>query len=820
MHSRYERFTPPCDASERRVDEIIAALDLEEKLELLGGEHSGTQANESKGVPKIKFADGPVGVHWWCETSTAYPATISLAASWDVDLAYRFGEAIGRDARARGVHVLLGPGVNIYRSPLCGRNFEYLGEDPHLASAMVVPYTRGCQDQGVSVTVKHYAVNFQEYDRHGVSSDVDERTLHEVYLPAFRAAVVDGGAGAIMTAYNLVNGVHCSEHDYLIKDVLRGRWGFDGLVMSDWASTYDAVRAANGGLDLEMPHAKHMNPDGLRDAVANGVVDEATIDDKLRRLLRLAACFGWLDREQTDASIPHEDERSAEVALEVARSGVVLLKNDGALPLDASALAKIAVIGPSAHPAVIGGGGSAYTAPWRSVSMLEGIEAESPDGVAVVHAVGVDPGRHNRAFRESAFSDPDGAPGLRAEYFNNLDLAGEPDLVRTEEVIDHRWMTKPPAEGIDKARHSIRWTGTLRVETCGEYIFYQLASDGEYLARIGEQVLFDTWGSEESGPASGRVTLETGRDYDVLLQYRPVRGWNSFCFGYEPVAAIEADAQAALDAAEGADAVIYCGGHTRESEGEGFDRSFGIAAEQQELIRKLGETSGKLVFVLTAGGNVDMAPWIDSVDALLHAWYPGQEGGQAVAEIVLGKVNPSGKLPATFEARLEDRSSFACYHDDDHDKRVALSDGVFTGYRHADAADLEPRFALGYGLSYTTFAMENLRLSAGSVSAEESLAVTFDVINTGPVAGAEVAQVYVSDAEASVPRPPKELKGFVKVPLQPGERKTVSVPLDARAWSFFDPTLRDWVVEPGAFRVLVGSSARDIRLEADLVVRG
>jgi beta-glucosidase len=452
--------------------------------------------------------------------------------------------------------------------------------------------------------------------------------------------------------------------------------------------------------------------------------------------------------------------------------------------------------------------------------MLEGIKAEAGEGVEVVHAVGVDPGRHNRAYRESAFTSPDGSPGLKAEYYNNLDLAGEPDRVQVEEFIDHRWMTKPPAEGIDKARHSIRWTGTLRVETGGEYVFYQQASDGEYVARIGDQVLFDTWGSEESGPASGRLTLEAGRDYDVLLQYRPVRGWNSFCFGYEPVSAIEADVQAALAAAQGADAAIYCGGHTRESEGEGFDRSFGIDEEQQELIRRLGQAAGRLVLVLTAGGNVDMGPWIDSVDALLHAWYPGQEGGRAVAEIVLGRTNPSGKLPATFESRLEDRSSFACYHDDDHDKRVALSDGVFTGYRHADAENIEPRFAFGFGLSYTTFALENLRLSSRTVSAEESLAVTFDVLNTGSMAGAEVAQVYVADVEASVPRPPKELKGFVKVALEPGERKTVSVPLDARAWSFFDPTLRDWVVEPGRFRVLVGVSARDIHLEADVTVRG
>ena len=313
MHSSYAHFAKPTPAVEKRIDEMLDELSLDEKIDMIGGVTASDEGNTlgvpHAGIPALKMADGPVGVHWWTDASTTYPATIGLAASWDRELSRRMGQGLGRDARARGVHILLGPGVNIYRSPLCGRNFEYMGEDPCLAAAMVVPYIQACQGEGVATTVKHYAANFQEYDRYNVSSDIDERTLREVYLPAFKAAICDGGSACLMTAYNLVNGQHCSEHDRLINEVLKGEWGFDGVVMSDWVSVYSTVGPVNGGLDLEMPRALFMNRAKIHPALANGLVTEHAIDDKVRRLLRVAACFAE-GRDDTGRRSDHRSGRA------------------------------------------------------------------------------------------------------------------------------------------------------------------------------------------------------------------------------------------------------------------------------------------------------------------------------------------------------------------------------------------------------------------------------------------------------------------------------------------------------------------------------
>ena len=479
MHSRHAHFTPPSADIERRIQRLIDQLGVSEKIRLLGGKpgQSGPQANSATyaldaiGLPELRMADGPMGVHWWCDASTAYPALIAAAASWDPELWYKLGSALGRDCRARGVHILLAPGVNIYRSALCGRNFEYAGEDPFLSSRFAVAYVRGVQDQGVSATVKHFAVNYQEYGRHTVSSDVDERTLHEVYLPAFKAAVTEGGCGALMTAYNLVNGVHCSEHPGLILETLKGEWKFDGVVMSDWLSTYSVAPAANAGLDLEMPTADQFTPEHLLPVLARGEVSQATLDDKVRRVLRLAACFGWLDHEQKDASIPYRDPATAQVALELARAGIVLLKNQRKLlPLDRARVKTIAVLGPYAHPAVFGGGGSSFTPPHRAISLLEGFRELAP-GVEILHAAGPDPNPQRGVFASSVFGSAHGA-GLWGEYFDNNELSGEPRASQLDERVDFAWGVRPPAEGITEKQFSIRWTGFLRPEHSGLHSFY------------------------------------------------------------------------------------------------------------------------------------------------------------------------------------------------------------------------------------------------------------------------------------------------------------------------------------------------------------
>jgi beta-glucosidase len=825
MHSRYARFTPPSADVEQRIQRLLDQLTTAEKILLLGGKpgKGGAQANsatfalESIGLPELRMADGPMGVHWWCDASTAYPALIAAAASWDPELWYRLGTSLGRDCRARGVHILLAPGVNIYRGPWCGRNFEYAGEDPYLSSRFAVAYIRGVQDQGVAATVKHYAVNYAEYGRHTVSSDLDARTLHEIYLPAFRAAVGEGGSGALMTAYNLVNGVHCSEHPGLILEILKGEWQFDGVVMSDWLSTYSVADAANAGLDLEMPSAEMFTQANLSTALAQGEVAMGTIDDKVRRILRLAACFGWLDHEQKDASIPEQDPSSRQVALELARSGSVLLKNEaGTLPLDPAQVKTIAVLGPYAHPAVFGGGGSSYTPPHDAVSLLRGIQELCP-GARVLHAAGPDPNPQHGVFAGSVFSSAHGA-GLWGEYFDNAQLEGEPTATRLDEHIDFAWGVRPPAPGITVPRFSIRWTGSLRVTRSGTHLFHTRSHDSEYRVWLDERLVIDNASEVKNGPHRADLQLEAGREYALKIEYRKTRFFSGMQFGWQWSDGGAKEIAECVALARQADVAIVTGGWDNVSEAEGFDRDFAMNPEIEALLLAVAAAQPKTVVVLTAGGNLDMNRFIDRVPAVLHAFYPGEAGGQALAEILFGQVNPSGRLPATFEKRVEDRSCFGSYFDSDGDQRVVLEDGIFTGYRHFDRTGIEPRFAFGFGLSYTTFRHSGLRLSHERLSAGQDLELSVDVTNTGTRAGAEVVQVYVRDVACRLPRPEKELKGFARVLLEPGESRRATVLLQADAFEYYDPEQRRWLLEPGEFEVLVGASATDIRQRARLVI--
>ena len=822
MFSEYEYFQHPNSDMEERVNQLINRLTLDEKIDLVSGDLSGkaTKGNERVGIPQLKMADGPVGVHWWCDASTAYPATICATSSWDPALVRRLGAGLGRDGRARGIHILLAPGVNMYRSPLCGRNFEYMGEDPCLAAKMVTQYVRGCQNQGVATTVKHYAVNFQEYNRHHVSSDVDERTLREVYLPAFEAAVRDGGTAALMTAYNLVNGQHCSEHHWLNNEVLRGEWGFDGLVMSDWVSTYSVVGALNGGLDLEMPRAAVLTPEAVRPAVENGLVSEATLDDKLRRLLRVAAAFGWLDREQKDDSIPQDDPETSRIALDVARAGMVLLKNqDDILPLKPS-VKKLAVIGYHAAEPVICGGGSAFTTPNHTTSILGALKDQLDESVTVTHAMGVNPMRHLDAFRESAFYTPAGTQGLQAEIYAGHDISSEPVASETMGRLDVKWTIDTLPRGLDGDTFSVRWRGELRPEKDGMHVIYAQPHGGASRLQVGDHVLYDTERHPDNHLRSFELELEAGRSYPVDAVFYSDRQNCGMHVGWESAEAIAADRRQAVEVAAAADAVVVCVGFTKETEREGADRTFALPEDAERLLQEITAVNSQTVATIHAGGGVDMANWLDRIKGLLYVWYPGQEGGTAAAEILLGNINPSGKLPITIEKRLEDRSSSACYHDTDDDLRVQLLDGVFGGYRHVDRTGIEPRFPFGFGLSYTTFAYENLRLSASKVTAREGLEVSFDVVNTGKRRGAEVVQLYIGDRECSVKRPVKELKNFAKVDLDPDERRSVSLRIDERALRFYHPDCRGWCVEPGDFDVFVGASAADIRLTGTFRVIG
>jgi beta-glucosidase len=802
--------TPPKPEVEKRVDSILGKMTTDEKLEIIGGINDFyTRPIPRLGVPSLRMSDGPMGVHDYGLT-TAYPAGIALAASWDVDLAERFGASMGKDARARGVHFILAPGMNIYRAPMNGRNFEYFGEDPFLASRMAVAVIEGIQGQRVIATAKHFAGNNSEFARMTLSSDIDERTLREIYLPAFEASVKEAHVGAVMDGYNLVNGTYMTQNVHLNSEILKQEWGFDGILMSDWGATHDGIAAANGGLDLEMPSPSFMNRDKLVPALNQGTLPVATLDDKVRRILRKAIEFGFLDQPQTDISVPTYSQEGRQVALDVARGSMVLLKNSGnLLPLDENKVKTIAVIGPDAYPAVISGGGSAESKPFNAVSCLEGISHRLGTKAKVLYAVDVPP--LDEVFESSEFvTSPGGESGLKGEYFSNEELKGTPALVRTDKHVHFDWGEGSFATGEPVDHFSARWTGYFIPKESGDYKFYTSADDGVRLY-VGDEIAIDDWQPHSQTLDTASRHLEAGHAYKIRLEYFESVGSAIVGFGV-----IRAEAFIGRDTkplAAKADTVVICAGFDPKTEGEGFDRPFELPGGQDELIRQISSVNKNVIVVLTAGGNVDMTRWIENVPAILHAWYPGQEGGIALAQILFGDYSPSGKLPASFESRWEDNPTFHSYYPASGSNRVQYSEGVFLGYRHYDRSETKPLFAFGYGLSYTTFAYSKLSVTP-SGNLNDPVSVSFDVKNTGNRATAEVAELYVGDSHSSVPRPVKELKGFAKVNLKPGETRRVTLTLNRRAFSFYDVRKKDWSAEPGDFTILVGGSSDSIQLRS------
>src|SRR6267378_86446 len=800
---------------EKRVDALLAKMTLDEKLTLLGGvDDFYTKPIPRLGIPSLRMSDGPLGVHDYGPT-TAYPAGIALAASWDTELAHLVGIMMGKDARARGVHFVLAPGMNIYRAPMNGRNFEYLGEDPYLASRVAVSLIEGIQSRGVIATAKHFAVNNQEYGRMDHSSDVDERTLREIYLPAFEAAVKEAKVGALMDAYNLVNGAYMTENNFLNNVIARKEWGFDGIIMSDWGATHDGKAAANGGLDLEMPSALFMNKQTLLPFVQSGEIPPATIDDKVRRILRKAIQFGFYDREQTDATIPLYSQEGRQLALEEASSGIVLLKNEnGILPLEKNKIKTLAVLGPNAYPAVIGGGGSSLTKPFDAISFLEGISNYLGKSVRVDYVIEDLP--LDEIVKNTQFvTSPGGPQGLKGEYFNNELLEGAPALVRTDEKIGFRWAEGSYVNGGPLDHFSVRWSGYFIPGTDDDYKFFASADDGVRLY-VNDQRVIDDWQRHGETLDTYSVHLEQGKPYKILLEYFENVGTATARFGIAPATrSLGASTRAATAKA---DAVVLCMGFDPSSEGEGFDRTFRLPGGQDAFIQQIAAINKNVIVVLTAGGNVDMTRWIDTVPVLMHAWYPGQEGGTALAQILFGEINPSGKLPASFERRWEDNAAFDSYYPKRADKHIEYQEGVFLGYRHFDRSKVQPLFAFGYGLSYTTFQYSGLSISPSSADLSAPVNVSFNIKNNGPREGAEIAEIYVGDSHASIPRPVKELKGFAKVHLRPGETKRVSLKLDRRAFSYFDVKQKNWKAEPGKFSIRVGRFSEKIERQGEFTL--
>ncbi len=797
-------------AIEARADAMLKQLSLEEKIDLIGGvDDFYIREIKHIGLPELKMADGPFGVRNYGPATTF--GGMGLAATWDPELVARMGAVIGRDARARGVHFMLGPGVNISRSPLCGRNFEYFGEDPFLASRTAVAYIEGMQSQGVSATIKHFMGNNQEFLRHDGDSIIDERTMREIYLPTFEAAVKEAHVGAIMDSYNLINGQHATQNGFLNNQVAKKEWGFEGLIMSDWDATYDGVAAANGGLDLEMPAGKFMNRATLLPAVKAGKVSESTIDDKVRRILRTAIRFGWLDREQTDLSVPLYNVKGGEVALEAARSSMVLLKNDGnLLPLDKTKLKTIAVIGPDAYPAPVVGGGSAGVRPFGAVSYLEGLAGYLGSGATVYYDRGVL--SLGDLADATAFSiDAAGKePGIELSAFNNTQLSGEPAVHRTDQHInaDHSL-----GDGINQNEVSARWSGYFTPSDPGEHlIFVQGPGEGGgYKLYVDDKLVIDSWELARAQVSQVRLLLAAG-PHKIRFEYSVHWSWGGpsvrLCI-LRPDRVVNASAKAL---ASKADAVVLAAGFDHDSESEGADRTFELPPAQDELINQIAAVNKNTIVVVTSGGAVDMNAWLDHVQALFESWYGGQAQGTALAQLLFGEYSPSGKLPVMFERRWEDNPAHENYYPKAGVKRIEYKEGLFIGYRHFDEGTVKPQFPFGYGLSYTTFAYKNLSVTPATVSGDEPVTVSFDLTNTGHRAAAEVAEVYVGELHPIVPRPVKELKGFAKVRLDAGETKHISLTLDRRAFAYYNVEKHDWTVDAADFNVYVGSSSARIEL--------
>jgi beta-glucosidase len=813
-----------------RVDAFLGKMTLDQKLDYIGGTGFAVRAMPSLGLPALQMSDGPLGVRSNQKfPSTVYAGGIGLAASWDPRLAERVGAGIGTDAHARGIHFMLGPGVNIYRAPMNGRNFEYFGEDPFLAATVAAAYITGMQQQGVSPTVKHFLGNNSEFLRHDSDSIIDERTAREIYLPAFESAVKNAHVGAIMDSYNLINGEHSTQNGYFNIDVARKQWGFQGVMMSDWVATYDAVGAANGGLDLEMPKGKYMNKENLLPAIRDGRVKESVIDEKVRYILTTAARFGWLDRDQTDLSLSKYNEENHRVALEGARESIVLLKNDGSvLPLDKQKIKSILVVGPDAWPAQPVAGGSGKAVPFSAVSILEGIASYLGTSATIYYERGLPPMIDLANSTEFSTAAQNGAPGLKLESFANGDLSGKPVSTRTVQHLDFAAKDWDDFADMDEALElleagkkalSRRWTGVYIAPAASSYIVAaEYSGEGNgYRLLVDDKLIFDTWKYATALQDHATLNLSAGPHKIVAEAYQNFPVGGHLRIGIIDQHKIVSAAAKALAAK--VDSVIVAAGFDANSESEGSDRTFSLPFGQEELIRELAAANKNTIVTVTSGGNVDPVAWLDRVPAYLELWYPGERGGTALAEILFGAVNPSGHLPVTFERRWADNPVHDSYYPELGTNRVVYKEGVFVGYRGYEHNHVQPLYPFGYGLSYTTFQYSHIQVEpAGESSTGARYNVTFDVTNTGQRLGADVAQVYVAEADPKIPRPPKELKGFSRVDLAAGETKHVSVSLNPRAFTFYDAAAKHWHADAGRYTVEVGRSSEDVPLHADVTV--
>jgi beta-glucosidase len=824
------------DPAEKLANEKLAKMTLEEKVSLCRGNSTfSINAIPRVGInDELTMDDGPHNVR--PETargsfasagadndySTSLPTLTALAATWDTNDATQFGNVIGEEARDRGKDIMLGPGVNIMRTPLNGRNFEYMGEDPALASAMVVPEICAMQSHDVAACVKHFVLNNQELNRGDVNVEVDERTLREIYLPAFHAAVVDGEVLSVMNAYNRFRGVHCSENAYLNLDILKGEWGFKGLVVSDWGGVHSTVNAALNGLDVEMDAGNNIRyfKQPLIDAVREGKVPEQVVDDKARRVLYVMSRLHMLDGVSRQHGSINTPEHQA-IARKIAEDAIVLLKNDGnLLPLDKSTVKTLLVVGDNAIRKHCTEGGSAMGKPPYEITPLEGLHNLLGDGVKIeyvpVPGAGMLTPIPASCLAEGNAVSVAGTKSWTVNFFNNTKLQDTPAITRYDSQPSIHCNGQSPAAGVNPDNFSARYTVSVVAPETGDYRVGFTCDDGARLF-INDKLIIDSWSDGAKRSKSTIVNLQAGKTYRFRAEYFQASGDAVFSVGWQTPSSKSAPFASLLAKAKAADAVILFTGDNHDIEQEGIDRSdIMLPAGQDDMVKALLPTNSKTVVVNLSGAPVAM-PWVEDARAIVQYWFSGMEGGNALSRVLFGEVNPSGKLPFTFPVKLAD--SPAHFLGNYNPDSVNYAEGVFVGYRWFDARNITPLFPFGYGLSYTTFEIGDPELSAQEINNEGSVTVKVKVTNTGKRAGAEVVQLYVAEEKPSVPRPPKELKSFRKVFLQPGESQTVELPVTTHDLAFWDVTTHDWKTNAGKFDLLIGNSSRNIMQELLLTVK-
>ncbi len=809
---------------EARIESLIEQMTIEEQVSLLAGANFWeTVPLPRLGIPAIRVSDGPNGARGGGSliggvSAAAFPVGISLASTWNPALVQRVGNALAEEARSKGACTLLGPTTNIHRSPLNGRNFECYSEDPYLASRLVVGYINGLQERGVAATVKHYICNDSEYQRQSISSDLDDRTLREIYLPPFEAAVKEAKTWAVMSSYNRVNGTYVNESIPLQVDILKKEWNWDGLVMSDWFALHSTIESMNAGLDLEMPGPGMYRRQKLLDAINAGHINLEMVRDAVRRLLRLMGRVGAFENPELQAEQALNQPEHRAIIREAGAEGIVLLKNNGVLPIAPASMAQVAVIGPNAQTAQIMGGGSAQVNAHYRVTPYQSLRSELGEQIELSYEQGSTnhmmlPKIEPRLMR----SDADGPQGLKASYYSTDDLSGAVSWETIEKDSEKMWFGEI-GPGVDPNHFSVRMQGVLIPEQSGSYDF-SLVSAGVSRLFMNDQLLIDNWDKRQPGDAFfgagsteviASIELQAGQAYPITIEYSRMKApmMGALRVGmFMPLSKNAIEHAAAL--AKQADVALVYVGTNGEWETEGYDRAgLSLPGDQDALVAAVAAANPRTVVVLQTGGPVAM-PWLNEVAAVVQAWFPGQECGNAITDVLTGVVNPSGKLPQSFPLRVEDNPAFVNYPGENG--HVLYGERIFVGYRYYETKDIPVLFPFGYGLSYTSFAYSNARLSANTISPHGTLTVEVDVTNTGKCAGQETVQLYIRDSKASVARPEKELKGFAKLALEPGEMKTASMSIDMRALAFYDTARFAWVAEAGDFEAIVGASSVDIQ---------